>query len=57
VPPISMVLKVVTGNIQKTWKLSRYSTVWGSVLERKLSKIVDYLIDNLRLHILSQMAA
>jgi hypothetical protein len=34
-PPRSMVLKVVTGRILKTWKLRRCPTACGSVVERR----------------------
>ena len=67
-PPRSMVLNVVIGKIFKTWKLWWFSAACGSILELqvkagcpeaglmvRLSKIVDYLVDNIYALMLSQV--
>ena len=85
-PARSMVLKVVTGKIFKTWELSRHPSAGSSAMELrmnclvpktlaftrmggaettasrscalvKLSKIEDYLVDNLCVSILSRWNA
>jgi hypothetical protein len=60
-PPRSMVLKVVRGKILETLELSRDSTAFVFTrIDRlakdcQLSKIVDYLVDNRCLCMLSQV--
>ena len=57
-PPRSMVLKVVRGKILETLKLRwrrRLRLHFGIARPDRLSKIVDYLIDNLHADILSQL--
>jgi hypothetical protein len=46
-PPRSMVLKVVTGKILETLELSGCPTGPEAAPVVRLSKIVDYLLDNL----------
>jgi hypothetical protein len=50
-----MVLKVVTGKILETWELARGVAGAVPLWNDRLSKILDYLIDNLFIYMLSQV--